>query len=854
MQTHPVPASTYRFQLHAGFTFDDAAAHLPYLANLGVTHVFCSPILQAAPGSMHGYDVVDHSRISEDLGREEGFRRLAAAAKNHDLGLIVDVVPNHMSVPTPLWRNHALWEVMRRGAESQYAHWFDMDLTGDHAILMPVLGEKIGQELAAGNITVETREIPGPFGTQEQPVVCYYDAVFPVRPGTEHLPIDELLEHQWYRLAYWRVGSEELNYRRFFDVDTLAAVRVEDESVFEATHRLLLDLHAEGLIDGFRIDHIDGLANPRAYVEDLQRATGGCWIVTEKILEHDEVLPAEFECAGTTGYDALLHVMALFHDPTALPKLNDIWERAADSAQGFHAALLEAKSEVVESMLFTEVNRLTSIVVSICDDDIRLRDHTRRQIYRAITELLRGMDRYRAYVEPGLPAPDAERRVLEAAAERARDHLDDDELDTLELIVALAAGDPGTGDDDQGAETLPTVDAAVVTTELPEDEEAAKDLRAEFMVRFAQTCGPVMAKSKEDTAFYRWNRFVAVNEVGTEPTIVGLSPDAFHDFSEQLLRTWPDTMTTLSTHDTKRSEDVRARLAGLTEHPREWEACLQELRAATVEERSEQVDGATELFVWQTIAATWRLPGTRAGNEPISEERLTDYLTKAMREAKSHTTWTEPDEQYEDAVIGFATSALTNERVIAALDEFTSTTLPAVRAALLGQKLIQLTMPGVPDVYQGCEIVDLSLVDPDNRRAVDFDARAGLLDAVDAGTAQDLDAEKLLVVSRALRHRRANADAYRGATSQYKPVATTTGHAIAFSRGTGDDLASVTVATRLPSALAERDGWGDHALFLPEGRFRDVLTDRVVDGGQTPLADILDVLPVALFVPEPADG
>ena len=379
------PASTYRLQLTPSFTFDDAAARIPYLQALGVTHVFCSPILQAAPGSMHGYDVVDHSRVSDDLGGEEGFRRLAAAASEHGLGLVVDVVPNHMSVPTPMWLNTALWDVMRNGADSQYARWFDMDLSGDQAILMPVLGEKIGKELSSGNIKVETRSVPG---LGEQPVVSYFDHVFPVRPGTEGLPIAELLEHQWYRLAHWRVGSEELNYRRFFDVDTLAAVRVEDPAVFDATHAKLLELYREGLFQGFRLDHIDGLANPRAYVARLHEVTDGAWIVAEKILEADEVLPQAFDCAGTTGYDALQRITGLFQESAALPRLNDIWERATESAQGFHAALIEAKHEVVETMLFTEVNRLTSIVVAICDADIRLRDHTRRQIMHAITDTL----------------------------------------------------------------------------------------------------------------------------------------------------------------------------------------------------------------------------------------------------------------------------------------------------------------------------------------------------------------------------------------------------------------------------------------------------------------------------------
>lgn len=850
MNNRALPASTYRLQLHAGFTFDDAAAQVGYLADLGITHLFCSPILQAAPGSLHGYDVVDHSRISEDLGGIDAFRRLAEAAHSRGLGIVVDVVPNHMAVPTPLLHNHALWEVLKLGPESRYGRWFDIDLTGSREILMPVLGNRIGQELEAGTITLEEREIPRPDGTLvREPVVVHFNHVFPVRPGTDHLPLPELLERQYYRLAHWKVGSEELNYRRFFDVDTLAAVRIEDDDVFEATHRLLADLHTEGLIDGFRIDHPDGLANPRQYIADLQRLTGGCWVVVEKILEAEERLPAALECAGTTGYDALLRVCGLFQDSAGLPRLNALWERVSGSVEWFSSTLTQAKQEVVRSTQLAEVDRLTSIAVAICDGDIRLRDHTRRQLRNAIRNLLVEMDRYRAYVEPGLPADDAERHVIVEAADRARPALAADELDTLDLIVALACGDPGTGDEGRGAETLPEPGAGHVTTELPGQQQSIPELRAEFMVRFAQTCGPVMAKSKEDTAFYRWNRFIGVNEVGSEPTIVGIDPDAFHAFSEQLGRDWPTTMTTLSTHDTKRSEAVRARLSALTEFPKEWEACVAELRAATAELRTDAVDGATELFVWQTLAGTWRLPGTSAA--PITEQRLRDYLTKAMREAKVHTTWTEPHAAYEEAIIALAGAALTDPACAEALDAFTTVTAASVRANLLGQKLLQLTMPGVPDTYQGCEIVDLSLVDPDNRRPVDHDLRRWQLGEVDAGTVTSLDHELLLVMSRALRLRRDHPDAFRGPHADYRPVATTTGHAVAFARGiVGAELpTAITVVSRLVSRL--HDGWTEHRLLLPEGDFRDLFTDRIVPGGETPLAEILTDLPVALLVPEP---
>lgn len=827
-------------QLHGGFTFDDAAAWMPYLHALGVTHLFCSPILQASPGSTHGYDVVDHSRISEECGGEEAFRRLSQTAHEQGIGVVVDVVPNHMAVPTPLWHNRALWDVLRRGAESEYSDWFDLDMTDSQAILMPVLGHRIGRELE--NINLTTAVING----EEQPVVTYYDHVFPVRPGTEELPLEELLERQWYRLAYWRIGSEELNYRRFFDVDTLAAIRVEDPAIFEATHRKLLQLFHDGLIDGFRIDHIDGLANPRQYLADLQRATGGCWVVAEKILEYDEELPADFECAGTTGYDSLLRVAGLFHVPGSVPRLTDLWERLSGSGEGFASTVLNAKRTVVKESLFTELNRLVNIAMAICEDDIRLRDYTRRQLSHAISGLLYQFSRYRAYVEPGRVNPESEREIITEAAARAREYLTADELDALDFVVALALGE--TGEQDMGgADTLPA--PSQILNQLPGRAHEFLDLRSEFMVRFAQTCGPVMAKSKEDTAFYRWNRFIGVNEVGSDPNIIGINQDDFHGFSRALAADWPTAMTTLSTHDTKRSEDVRARLAVLTEYPREWEQCVSELRTATAESRPVLLDGGTELFLWQTLAATWTLPGTAAGAEVISADRLTKYLTKAIREAKLHTSWTTPDEAYEEAVLEFATACLANPEVAVALDAFTELTFQSVRANVLGQKLIQLTMPGVPDLYQGCEVVDLSLVDPDNRRPIDYYRRAGVLGSLMMNPPADLDAEKLLVTSRALLLRRDHPEAFRGPDADYRPVSLNTGHAVVFERGYKDSETpvAIAVATRVQSGLDET-GWGDAELVLPNLRFLDVLSGQEYPGGATPLADILATLPVALLV------
>lgn len=835
------PSSTYRLQFSSDFTYDDALARLDYLAALGVSHLFCSPILQAAPGSTHGYDVVDHTRISAECGGEDAFRRLCEAAHERGIGVVVDVVPNHMAVPTPLWHNLPLWNALREGPSSPFSRWFDIDLSNSLSVLMPVLGDRIGTELANDTIHLETREVPRlGGGVERQSVVVYYDHVFPVRPGTDDLPLASLLDQQWYRLAYWKVASEELNYRRFFNVDTLAAIRVEDEEVFRITHAKLLELHGDGLIDGFRIDHPDGLANPRKYLDDLRDATGGAWVVVEKILEPDETLPAGLACAGTTGYDSLLRVDGLFNESAGLPVLGDIWERLASTpetpAPSFSATLDRAKHEVISDMLFTEVSRLTEVAVSICSSDIMLRDHTRRQLGRAIVELLVAMDRYRAYIEPGRQADEDEVSVIARAAERARSRLDADESDTLDLIVSLACGTVG-----------------------PARDPYAQAERDEFVTRFAQTCGPVMAKSKEDTAFYRYTRFTGVNEVGSDPGLVGVSPDDFHNFASGLAHDWPTTMTTMSTHDTKRSSDVRARLAGLLEFPRQWERVVAELEKYAEEARRDVVDGATANLVWQTLAGTWRLAGTAAGAEPISAERLSAYLTKAMREAKTHTTWTDVDADYETAVLDLATGCLTDPAVGELLDGFTGTAYQAARAAILGRKLVQLTMPGVPDVYQGCEVVDLSLVDPDNRRPVDLDYRDDLLarirfgekDPLSAiGEVQRLDAEKLLVTASALRIRRRHPEAFRGVDAVYRPVASTTGHAVAFARSVTDaeQVTSITVATRLAGVLAERGGWNDHQVVLPDGSFTDLLTGRHWEGGEVNLAELLESLPVALLV------
>ncbi|AXK44907.1 malto-oligosyltrehalose synthase [Brachybacterium saurashtrense] len=824
----PVPTSTYRLQLHAGFTALDAAEIVPYLSRLGVGHLFCSPVLQAAPGSTHGYDVVDHSRIGEEIGGEDALRRLANAAHAHGMGLIVDVVPNHMAIPTPIWHNRALWSVLRDGPASPFADWFDVDLDGERSLLVPVLGRPIGTVLADGEISLGSEEVPQADGTvRTEPVVRYFDHVLPVAAGTEHLGLADLLDRQWYRLAYWKVADDELDYRRFFDVDTLAAVRVELPEVFEATHATLLRLQGEGVIDGYRIDHPDGLADPRGYLRDLEDATGGAWTVVEKILHGEEQLPGDLPCAGTTGYDALWRVGGLFHDPHGALGLTHLWQSRTGDLRPFEEVAAESTDRIISHSLWAEIERLTALIHRICQEDIRLRDTTRRNIQSVVVALLGSMDRYRAYIVPGEPASGAERGVIEQAAARARDRLGEDEdvVATLETVVALVCGDEvGSAGRTRSAE------------------------RDEVVVRFAQTCGPVHAKGLEDTAFYRYTRFLPVNEVGADPERIGVAPDELHDHALSMVRTRPDAMTTLSTHDTKRSEDVRARLAVLTEQPAEWTMVVQALAHATAAHRGDRVDGAIELLLWQTLAACGELPG--GGAAPLSPQRLEDYLLKAMREAKTRTAWTAQDPEYEQQVLALGRAALESEEVAEILADWTRRTAAAQRSAILGQKLVQLTMPGVPDVYQGNESVDLSLVDPDNRRAVDHAAHAARLARMIDGAGPDgIGDEKLWLTHRALGLRRERPELFQGREAAYHPLATTTGHALAFGRAHGEGpIEAVTVVTRLAHGLAQRGGWGESWIALPPGRWRDALSGAEREGGQVPLAALLEDWPVALLV------
>ncbi|WP_307848531.1 malto-oligosyltrehalose synthase [Microbispora oryzae] len=722
--------STYRVQLTPDFGFARAAELVGYLRELGVGNLYLSPILQAVPESLHGYDVVDHGRIRAEFGGEEGLRALAAAG----LPLISDIVPNHMTVPVPESGNAQLWAALRDGPGSPEAKWFDFQWP----VALPVLGDEPGGLRVDG------------------PILRYHDHEFPIRPGTEHLPLPELLEAQHYRLVGWR---ESPGYRRFFDVSSLVGLRVEDPEVFAATHAVTFRLIEEGLIHGLRVDHPDGLADPGGYVRRLRpHVSGPLWV--EKILVDGERLPADWPCDGTTGYETLNMITRLFVDPSSRESLIETFARHTGVRDDYETVTYQSKKQVIERFLRGEVDRLTAAL-----GDPALRD--------AVVELLAAMPVYRAYANPGERPPEESVRIVADAARLAATRADPDAVaKTADLVLY---GPP------------------------------------EAVVRFQQTCGPVMAKGVEDTALYRWYPLAALNEVGGEPDRFGVSPAEFHAFAAGLP---PRTMTTLSTHDTKRSEDVRARLAVLSELPREWAMAVDSWASVV------SFDPRLDYLAWQNLMAAW----------PITVERFTDYLLKAAREAKTAISWMDPDPTYERGVREFARRAV--EECGYSVAAFTEVVDRYARAGSLGQKVVQLLMPGVPDVYQGTEITDFSLVDPDNRRPVDFDRRRRLL----ADPDDSWDGQKMLVTTTALGlRRRIDPEA------PYVPIEAGK-HAVAFARG---DRA-VAVVTRLPVGLERRGGWRSDTITLPHGRWRDLLTGCAYTG-RVPLAHLLARHPVAIL-------
>jgi (1->4)-alpha-D-glucan 1-alpha-D-glucosylmutase len=827
-------------QLHPGFGFDRAAKIASYLAELGVTHFYASPYLQAAKGSTHGYDVVDFGSVNVELGGREAHERMCDELSKHGLGQVLDIVPNHMAIVGA--QNVWWWDVLKHGISSRYARYFDIYWGDPHApakILAPLLGVPYGKALASGEVKLER--------SSSAVIVRYYDNVLPISPASlsfiasqvdvperdsryaERLDallselsrdpgrLDEILEMQHYRLAYWRHAANELNYRCFFDISRLAALRQEDEAVFDDSHALVLEWLADGTLDGVRIDHVDGLRDPEGYLERLHAKAPRAWVVVEKILDSGEELVRSWPIAGTTGYEFMNLAGSLFVDPAGERSMTELYAKLAKVTGSYQDVAYEKKLYILKDKFGSEVERLVDLLAESAAAQWRFRDVEREQLRELLNEIVACFPAYRTYARLDPPNDQAElseqdRRAVETAfkgLEQRRPDIDEDLRAFLREILLLRRR--GT------AET-------------------------ELVMQFQQLTVPVMAKGIEDTAYYCYYRLLALNEVGGDPTRFGVTPDQFHE-AVVARRRWGTAMLATSTHDTKRSEDVRARLALLSEIPALWAGAV--MRFSKLAERHKVSHDApepnTEYLFWQTVV----------GAHPIDPERAARYMLKALREAKGRTAWVRPDAEYEKSVTAFVKAVLSDEELMSEVNAFAMLLVEPGRVNALSQKLLALTAPGVPDIYQGTELWDLSLVDPDNRHPVSFELRHQLLRELPALSPEEIlrrgdeGLPKLSVVARALDVRRRHPELF-AAEAAYEPLTpegSRAEHVVAFVRAGR----AVTVVPRLVMKLA-RD-WRDTAIELPPGSFRNVFTGEDWTG-PTELSALLRRFPVALLVDE----
>ncbi len=912
----PPPSSTYRLQFHKDFTFADATAILPFLKRLGISHVYASPIQKARPGSTHGYDTVDPREINPELGGIEGFQTFAEAVRAEGLALLLDIVPNHMGVGGS--DNHWWLSVLEWGELSPFGDTFDIDWErlGAHGKLVaPFLGAQYGEVLEKGDLKLAFDPELGSFS------VWHYEHRFPICPltfpdildravavdageggngvdgllriaeelralaqepvhrrhnvvetgealkrriarlaqratvaqvieqavavfnGTPGLPesfgaLHRLLEQQAYRPSFWRVAASDVNYRRFFDIDGLAGVRIEKPSVLNRVHELVFDLVRRDLVQGLRIDHIDGLADPKAYAEDLQRAVGpNFYIVAEKILEPGEVL-RPWPLAGTTGYEMLNLIDGVFVDGAAEPAFDQLYRKVTGFAGTYEEALAAAKKQVLLESFSSELESLVSDAKRIADSNRLTRDYSVNAIRVGLSDLVSAFPVYRTYITASELAGE-DRALVHQVLEHAKAATSLPDRSVHDFIASVLLGTVPTG--------------------RPGQATSARVNR--FRRRFQQLTGPVMAKSLEDTLFYRYVRFLALNEVGGEPSRFGIAPEAFHAANAERAATWPLAMTASATHDTKRGEDARARLLSLSESPELWEALLDiwhaEAGAAPAPDANDQY------LLLQTIVGAWPVELLVKDDRAVLaalRERLLAFIPKAFREAKRYSKWIEPNEAYESAAKDLVT------RMLADGSAFIERARPLLRDVAargmlvsLARTILKATVPGVPDFYQGTGLWDFSLVDPDNRRPVDYTERGAMLD--DGRTLQALLADwqdgvvKLRLIAKLLADRQAHRPFY--AEADYKPLVVTgeaAAQVLAFAR-TSQDETLVVIVARLTGKGKQQAGvpvgaaaWGDATITLPGRRWQDVLGGQQIEAsGALPLAQLLETLPFAVL-------
>lgn len=893
-----IPTATYRLQFRNGMDFARAAGLAPYFRKLGISDVYGSPIFQAEPDSTHGYDVTDTRVIDKSLGGEEGFVRMIAAFQAAELGFILDFVPNHMSASprNPFWRDVLEW-----GQASEYAQFFDNDWSAPK-LLVPALAASYGDVLSNKGFGLNFDEADGgltfTYGALKLPLtppsyshvlVRGEDADFAewarrfavVTPDTapelkteladaarqrrfrkildgalsalvENIDLmHELHEAQCWRLTHWRAARETLTYRRFFEISDLVGLKVENPRVFEEVHGKLGELIADDSIRGLRLDHIDGLADPKAYLERLQSTFGEkepLYLLVEKILGLDEDLRADWPVAGTTGYEFIGVLAGLLVDSRGTEAMTGAYGKFLGQDVSYADLVAETKRRILTRNLAGELDRLKDLAGALAARTLSTRDLGTDTLRRAIIELIAALPVYRTYIDVS-GAQEKDREILEgalASVKAAREIDDDDAIDFLGRVLTL-------------------------DFEAPEDQGAA----LEFATRLQQTSGPVMAKAVEDTTFYRYNRLIALNEVGGEPDHFGASLDVFHAAMERRRQRQAAGLSATATHDTKRGEDARARLYALSETPDAWSDAVQRWARLTEEFHADcsgltVPDPDSEWMFYQALAGAWPLelsPGDGPGLSALSD-RMAEFMLKAVREAKVHTSWTGQNEAYEEAIRSFTQAALDPARAGAFLQNFVTFCAPIfVAGALngLSQTAVKLTAPGVPDIYQGTEFWDFSLVDPDNRRPVDFEARSADLGKIRDAPVEDLignwrnGAIKLRLLQAGLELRNTAGSLF--SEGSYLPLhieGPAANHAVAFAR-IADDNAVVVIAPRLCLKLLEgqeeplvpSSRWRDTSIRLPQslaGRpLRDILTGQLRTGETLELAEVLETVPVAVF-------
>ena len=825
--THPtpqrVPCAAYRLQFHRGFTLRRAIELVPYLHDLGISHVYASPLLKACPSSTHGYDVCDHSQINPEIGTEKELEELIATLRHHDMGLVLDIVPNHMGLCGR--ENVWWWDVLRSGRKSHFAEYFDIDWDSPDPrlrgkVLLPVLGDYYGRVLERGELKLVQE--------RDDILLAYHEHRFPIAPGTlavapesvsetlaklnaDAAALDPVIQRQHYRLAGWRHGNAELNYRRFFDISTLAGVRVEDPRVFGAAHALILHWYSKGWIDGFRVDHPDGLRDPTEYFERLRAAAPDAWIVAEKILQPGEMITVDWPVAGTTGYEFIRRVTGLFVDPAGEKPLTDFYAEFTGEPTDYGVVVREKQRMALRDLLEAEVNWLTRLLVRIAARYWRYRDVAEGDLREALIEVTTRLPVYCTYVRAHLGrVPEADAAVISETitwARQRRPKLPPEAFDFIGDLLLLRL----RGETEQ-----------------------------EFVMRFQQLTGPTMAKGAEDTACYCFNRLIALNTVGGDPSRFAWPPEFFHERCARALRRWPGSMLTTSTHDSKRGGDVRMRICLLSEIPQQWCTAVGQWSAMNEKHRrGDWPDRNLEYFYYQTLVGAWPLP----------LERALVVMEKAAREAKQHTSWTRPNPAYDAALRDFLTGTLADREFIASLERFVAPLVEPSQVNSLAQTLLQLTTPGVPDIYQGNELWDLSLVDPDNRRPVDFETRQRRLEELkhlsvaQVWQRRNEGLPKLWLIQKTLQFRRKHPGLF-GAESSYEPLdarGDKAEHVVAFARSGR----AIAVAPRLVLRLA--NNWAKTVLRLPEGDWFNELTGEKFGGGERSVGELLRQFPVALL-------